>query len=130
MTLGDRVLVLVADDNKELRATTSLILREEGYEVVEAEDGEDALARLSAASFDVVLLDVLMPKTDGITVVESMVPNPPPPVVLVVTAYDIGNDIRIRLGSKVYKYLRKPVAPTQLIEVVGEAATLAKAAER
>lgn len=130
MTPGDRVLVLVAEDNEGLRATTSLILREDGYEVVEAEDGDDALARLSADSFDVALLDVRMPKTDGTTVVENMAPDPPPPVVVIVTAFDIDNDIRAKLGPKVYKYLRKPVAPTHLIEVVGEAARLAKAADQ
>ena len=128
MTADNRLLVLVADDNEALRATTSLILREEGYEVSEAEDGDDALARLSAASFDVALLDVRMPKMDGTTVVENMIPDPPPPAVVMVTAYDIENDVRARLGTRVFKYLRKPVAPALLIEVVGEAARLAKAA--
>jgi len=130
VTADNRLLVLVADDNEALRATTSLILREEGYEVSEAEDGDDALAMLSASSFDVALLDVRMPKMDGMTVVEHMIPGPPPPAVVVVTAYDIENDIRARLGTRVFKYLRKPVSPTQLIEVVGEAARLTKADPR
>jgi CheY-like chemotaxis protein len=120
--------VLVADDNEGIRATTSLILREEGYEVVEAVDGADALAKLAAASFDVALLDVQMPKQDGITVVENMFPEPPPPGVIMITAYDIGDGVRDRLGTRVYKYLRKPVTPAHLIDVVGEAATLSKAA--
>jgi len=128
VTPDHRFLVLVADDNEGLRVTTSLILREEGYEVSEAADGDDALAKLSAAPFDVALLDVRMPKTDGTTVVERMIPGPPPPAVVMVTAYDIENGIRARLGTRVFKYLRKPVAPAQLIEVVGEAARLARAA--
>ena len=130
MTPNDRVSALVADDNEGLRATTSLILREEGYVVVEAEDGQEALARLTAASFDVALLDVLMPKMDGITVVENIVPDPPPPVVIMITAYDIEDEIRSRLGARVYKYLRKPVAPGQLIDIVNEAAGLAGASSR
>jgi len=128
VTAGERYVVLVADDNEGLRATTSLILREAGYELVEAEDGDDALARLSTASFDVVLLDVRMPKADGTAVVENILPEPPPPVIVIVTAYDIESDVRAKLGNKVYRVLRKPVDPTQLIDVVGEAARLARAA--
>jgi len=122
-----RFLILVADDNEGIRDTTSLILRDEGYEVVEAQDGEGALAKLSATSFDVALLDVRMPKQDGIAVVEAMFPDPPPPAVVIVTAYDIGDDVRAKLGNKVYRYLRKPVSPVQLIDVVGKAARLARA---
>ena len=130
MTPGDSGLVLVADDNKGIRETISLILRDEGYEVVEAKDGEEALAKLATASFDVALLDVRMPITDGTSVVEALIPGPPPPGVVMVTAYEIGDDIRAKLGAKVYKYMRKPVAPVQLIDVVREAAMLTKRAGR
>src|SRR5687767_13554787 len=61
---GSRILVV--DDNDDNRYTLTLYLDLEGYHNVEvAEDGEAAIARLEREAFDLVLLDVLMPKVDG-----------------------------------------------------------------
>jgi CheY-like chemotaxis protein len=121
MTGGVEVLVLVADDNDGIRDTTAAILRSVGYTVTEAQDGEAALAELNQKPFDVCVLDVRMPKRDGISVVESIGPEPPPPVIVMASAYDFDSDLRRRLGTKVFKYLKKPVPPKELIETVGAA---------
>ncbi len=117
-----KVLVLVADDNVGIRDTTAAILMAVGYTVTEAEDGEAALETLTQQSFDVVLLDVQMPRRNGISVVEAMIPEPPPPMIMMVSAYDFDADLRERLGQKVFKYLKKPVPPKELIEAVHQAA--------
>src|SRR5438445_10947411 len=58
--------ILVVDDNDDNRYTLTLYLDLEGYTNIEsAHDGEEAIARLAAESFDLVLLDVMMPKVDG-----------------------------------------------------------------
>jgi len=63
-TPGARILVV--DDNDDNRYTLTLYLELEGYADIQiAEDGEQAIARLDKESFDVVLLDVMMPKVDG-----------------------------------------------------------------
>ncbi|HVB93878.1 MAG TPA: response regulator [Acidimicrobiales bacterium] len=116
-----KVLVLVADDNDGIRDTTAAILRSVGYTVTEATDGEDALAELNQQPFDVCVLDVRMPKRDGISVVESISPEPPPPMMVMASAYDFDSDLRQRLGTKVFKYLKKPVPPNELIETIGAA---------
>jgi CheY-like chemotaxis protein len=116
-----KVLVLVADDNDGIRDTTAAILRSVGYAVTEAQDGEAALAELNQKPFDVCVLDVRMPKRDGISVVETLRPGPPPPIIVMASAYDFDSDLRQRLGTKVFKYLKKPVPPKVLIETVGAA---------
>ena len=58
--------VLVIDDEKSIRATVREILEFEGYEIDEATDGEDALAKLQGKLYDVALCDIKMPKMDGI----------------------------------------------------------------
>ena len=116
-----KVLVLVADDNEGIRNTTAAILRDVGYTVTEAQDGEAALDALSQEPFDVALLDVRMPKLDGISVVTDLDPAPPPPVIVMVSAYDFGPDLRQHLGERVFKYLKKPVPPQELLEVVSSA---------
>ncbi|HEX4163393.1 MAG TPA: response regulator, partial [Acidimicrobiales bacterium] len=64
--------VLVADDNDDLRGSVCEILRAEGYEVTEADDGDTALASYSERPTSVVVLDVRMPRLDGIAMIEHM----------------------------------------------------------
>ncbi len=119
-----RILVLVADDNAGIRDTTAAILRAVGYTVTEASDGQAALEEIDKKRFDVVLLDVQMPRQDGIAVVETMIDDAPPPVIMMVSAYDFDTDLRHHLNQRVFKYLKKPVPPKELIEAVGQAARL------
>ena len=65
-------VILVVDDEVSIRRTLREILEYEDYAVDEAEDGEVALAKLRAHKFDVVLLDVKMPKKDGMEVLEAL----------------------------------------------------------
>lgn len=107
--------VLVVDDDEGIRTTVAEILRSEGYEVDEAEDGDVALEKLSRNDVGVLLLDIRMPRVDGIEVLEAL---DEPPVVLLVSAFTVTDEIRTRTEGKVFEYLRKPVAPDRLIRVV------------
>ncbi len=64
--------ILVADDEWEVRELVRTILEWENYVVVEAKDGEDALAQARATQPDLILLDVRMPKMNGLDVLESL----------------------------------------------------------
>ncbi len=67
---GQRVLVV--DDSKAVRAAVSLMLVSQGYAVVEAIDGEQALASLEAGGVDLVLTDLHMPNVDGFELISRM----------------------------------------------------------
>jgi len=121
MNGGVEVHVLVADDNDGIRDTTAAILRAVGYTVTEAQDGEAALAELNQKPFDVVVLDERMPKLNGTEVVRTLSPEPPPPIIMMASAYDFDSDLRQSLGQRVFRYLKKPVAPKVLIEAVSAA---------
>ena len=101
--------------------TTAAILRSVGYTVTEAQDREVALEELAQKQFDVVVLDERMPKLNGTEVVRTLSPVPPPPVIMMASAYDFDLDFQQSLGQRVFKYLKKPVPPKVLIEAVGEA---------
>jgi len=111
---------MIADDDANLRLTAAEILRHEGYEVVEAANGEEALSQLNELPVSIVVLDVRMPKKDGLSVLDAL--ESPPPVVLLISAYEFESDDRARVKSKVFRYLRKPVPPLSLIDAVSEAA--------
>src|SRR5437868_12100667 len=63
--------ILIVDDQRNMRTTTALVLRQQGYQVTEAESGEAALSRLLAEPFDVVLTDLKMAPLDGLAVLRG-----------------------------------------------------------
>ncbi|MHB8330345.1 MAG: response regulator [Acidimicrobiales bacterium] len=116
--------VLVADDDYGVRSTMVEILTDAGYEVAGAENGTVALEKLRLDYVSVLVLDIRMPDVEGIGVLDAL--DHYPPVVLLVSAFSIDDSMRERVGGKVFKYLRKPVAPLRLLEVVAAAAEQAR----
>jgi two-component system, OmpR family, response regulator PhoP len=112
--------LLLIEDHHEVRQSTAAILRRAGYTVIEAPDGVEALLSLSAEPIDVILLDVALPRLDGITLLETQY-SPPPVIVVSALEYFSEEALQVRFGSKVFAFLQKPVAPERLLAVVAEA---------
>jgi sigma-B regulation protein RsbU (phosphoserine phosphatase) len=124
---GEGPRILVVDDNDDNRYTLTLHLDLEGYTNVEtAQDGEEAIARLEAASFDLVLLDVMMPKVDGyqvLTWIKDQARLRDLPVIMISALNEMTSMVRcIELGA--VDYLLKPFNPALLQARLG--ATLEK----
>lgn len=115
--------MLIVEDEPALRETLRVIFRLHGYGTVEAEDGDSALRILGdgKAAVDVVILDLQLPKLNGVSLLERI--DPPPPIVIVHSAFDFysPNEIVEGMGSKVFRMVRKPVPPPQLLSTVAEA---------
>ena len=107
--------VLVIDDEADVRWTMAEVLRSAGFSVAEAEDGDIAFRMLSAHRYRMILLDIRMPKRDGVSLVEALDTVPP---VVVHSAYSLDASERERLGSSVVGYLDKPVSPQKLLRAV------------
>jgi two-component system OmpR family response regulator len=69
--------ILVVDDDPYLRDIYQETLTDEGYEVDLADDGETGAAKLQQGGYDLCLLDIMLPKIDGLGVLESLTNNPP-----------------------------------------------------
>src|SRR5918998_6355051 len=113
----DTPRILVVDDNDDNRYTLTLYLELEGYtKVTVAEDGEQAIAMLRADRFDLVLLDVMMPKVDGYQVLTWAREQPALaelPVIMISALNEIDSVVRcIELGA--LDYLLKPFNPVLL----------------
>jgi|GEM_PF-3786502 len=113
--------VLVAEDDAAVRATTKEVLETYGYDVIEAADGEEALKLLKEHPVEVLLLDMVMPRRDGIWLLDHI--DPPPPVVIVFSAFEYISEAEVqdRAGAKVFQCVRKPVSPDRLLDTVVEA---------
>ena len=125
--ITERPRILVVDDNDDNRYTLTLYLELEGYTNIEtAQDGEEAIARLQAERFDLVLLDLQMPKVDGYQVLawlKSEAPLRDLPVIMISALNEMNSVVRcIELGA--VDYLLKPFNPVLLKARLG--ATLEK----
>jgi sigma-B regulation protein RsbU (phosphoserine phosphatase) len=120
MMSGPRLLVV--DDNEDNRYTLTLQLELEGYQnIAAAEDGEEALGLLAEQEFDLVLLDVMMPKIDGYQVLQKLKAEGrlhSLPVIMISALNEIASVVRcIELGAE--DYLPKPFDPVLLRARVG-----------
>jgi two-component system cell cycle response regulator len=116
-------VVLVAEDSAVIRAVLGEQLRSSGYQVVEADDGEQAMAVSRRERPDVVLLDVEMPRLDGHAVLASLKADPEladVPVVFVTSRVTTDDVVEgLRLGA--HDYLRKPFEGSELLARVSAA---------
>jgi DNA-binding response OmpR family regulator len=81
--------ILVADDDQSIRHLLGTIIRREGFDVDTVADGVEAIEKLAAHDYAVILLDLMMPRRDGFEVIEYLKSHHPrtKPVVLVISAY-------------------------------------------
>jgi DNA-binding NtrC family response regulator len=101
--------ILVVDDEHIFRRETKLFLQEEGYDVGEAGSGEEALDALTRRDWDVLLLDLALPKMSGLEVLQQVHERSPDTLVIVVTAFaSLESAVQaLRLGA--FDYLTKPL---------------------
>lgn len=107
--------ILVVEDFAPMRGTLERALRGAGFAVDGASDGEEALYHLKEAVHDVVILDLMLPQVDGLTVLRRMRAAANPAHVLVLTARDAVDDRVAALDLGADDYLVKPFALTELL---------------
>lgn len=106
--------ILVVDDDQAVRDSLARSLRYSGYEVTTANDGVDALARLSALRPDAVIMDVMMPRLDGLETTRSLRASGNDVPILVLTARDAVGDRVDGLDAGADDYMAKPFSFDEL----------------
>jgi two-component system response regulator MprA len=107
--------ILVVDDDAALLRALRRVLVAHGFDVEVAENGTDALAQIRTRSFDAVVLDVMMPGSDGIEVCETLRRGGDALPVLMLTARDAVRDRVVGLEAGADDYLVKPFANEELV---------------
>jgi DNA-binding response OmpR family regulator len=112
--------ILVVDDDPVIQKLLTVNFEMEGYRVVTAGDGEDGLQRIADIRPDIVLLDVMMPRMDGVEVVRRLKSDESTsaiPVILL-SAKAQANDISGGLDAGADDYITKPFDPLELLDKV------------
>jgi DNA-binding response OmpR family regulator len=110
--------ILVAEDERDIRELINFTLRLNGYEVVSASDGEEALELALKEYPDLVLLDIRMPRLNGYEVCKLIKGNEATKHIPVVFLTAKGQENEVELGMKAgaTDYILKPFSPDQLVE--------------
>jgi DNA-binding response OmpR family regulator len=109
--VGTRILTV--EDDERIRTAVRLALEDEGWNVTEADNGEDALNAFAREPADVVLIDIMLPGMDGFEVCRAIRHDSDVPIVMV-TARDDTHDVVAGLEAGADDYLTKPFAPKEL----------------
>lgn len=110
--------ILIADDAAFMRTRCSRLLREQGYDVVEAADGAEALEKFKQAKPDAVLLDITMPKMNGITALEEIMKVNPRARVAMVTAIGQRTMVMNAIKAGARDFVVKPFDATVVLATV------------
>ncbi|MET8868751.1 response regulator transcription factor [Nonomuraea sp. NPDC004580] len=113
--MSEPARLLVVDDEPALREALQSSLEFEGYKVATADDGQQALDALAAETYDAVLLDVMMPRLDGLTACRRLRSSGNPVPVLMLTARDAVGDRVSGLDAGADDYLVKPFELDELL---------------
>ena len=106
--------ILVADDEKEIRELLRLYLENSGYQVVEAEDGQQALDKMNRMHIDLCILDIMMPKVNGYHVLQELRKESNIPVIIL-SAKDADTEKILGLNLGADDYMVKPFNPLEVV---------------
>jgi DNA-binding NtrC family response regulator len=116
----DTTTILIADDEEGMRLSMSGILELEGYTVVTAEDGTEALERVRAMHIDIAFLDIRMPGMNGVETFKAIKKASPHTVVIMMTAYAVNDLIKEAVVEGAYTCIHKPFDMDTVIATIRE----------
>jgi two-component system phosphate regulon sensor histidine kinase PhoR len=122
--MSEPARVLVVDDEEGIRTGCARILESEGFEVESAEDGVEGLSKLEHASFDLGLIDLMMPGIDGMELLNRIREKDPAMLTIVITGYATVETAVEAMKRGAYDYVPKPFTPDELLAVVNRAVEL------
>jgi CheY-like chemotaxis protein/anti-sigma regulatory factor (Ser/Thr protein kinase) len=112
--------VLVVEDDPQVRSVVCAILSRDGLSLETAADGEQALERVQGEHFDLVLLDVGLPRLDGLSVLERLQKLENPPKTIMMTGSEAPETVLRAARAQACRYVTKPVDAHVLIDLVHE----------
>lgn len=114
--------VLVVDDSASMRQMVVFTVRQGGFEVMEAVDGQDALNKLQQSPVDLVITDLNMPVMDGITLIRNarMLPSMKTKPILMLTTEGLASRKEEGKAAGATGWLVKPFDPDKLLQTIGK----------
>ncbi len=116
----DKINILVAEDEADLREILKVTLEQEGYRAILASDGDEAIEKIEEKSFQMALIDIKMPGVSGKELVSKIKQiDPLMPIVIVTGSPDFEEEMSLK--KQVYEYIYKPFRLNELVGIVKRA---------
>jgi DNA-binding response OmpR family regulator len=118
MGVGGKAVILVVDDEPGVLKTLAMVLEQAGYSVLTLDKGREALDMVAGVAIDLALIDVNMPRMDGIAVGREIRKKLPNCKILLITGSAAGSDriIAARTEGLEFDVVAKPIPPEELLE--------------
>src|SRR5260370_42405993 len=110
-----QVHILVVDDERNIRNNLGMVLEAEGYKVDKASNGDDALLQVKAGLYDIVFVDIQMPKMDGLELLRYLRGLRPKMPVVMLTAYGTVSRAAGALKPGAVDFINKPFNPRNIL---------------
>lgn len=107
--------IIVAEDEPDIRVLYAKVLRQNGYEILEANDGEEVLTLLGSHSVDLIISDVMMPRMDGYEMVKALRQMRTTTPILLITAKDSFLDMQQGFLTGADDYMTKPININEMV---------------
>jgi DNA-binding response OmpR family regulator len=112
--------ILIADDEPYVQRSLEFVLKKEGFEVVTAVNGEDALRKIREFKPKIVFLDLMMPKMNGVEACKEIKSDPSLRniyvIILTAKGQEADRDMGLRAGAD--NYITKPFSPKEIVQMV------------
>ena len=110
--------IMVVDDDKGMRVTLEAIIEDEGYDVVVAENGYQAIELAKETTFALIIMDINMPGINGVETHREIQKLNPSAVVVMMTGFSVEELLKEALKEGAYAVMYKPLAIEQIIEII------------
>lgn len=121
--------LLIVDDNPELREALKNILEDEGYDVDLAEDGDVALEKTKDSDYDVICMDMVMPKRSGLETIKEIRKFNKMVSIFILTAFDVFDEVEPEADKEdIYFIMTKPFRSEELLKVIKKGVSRKKVA--
>jgi len=125
--MGNPAKILVVDDDENIRKTLTAILKNEGYIVDAAQNGNEAIKKTQTAAYNVALIDIRLPDMEGIDLLAKIKDAVPKTRKIIITGYPTLKNAIAAVNKKADAYLMKPVDIDKLLETIHEQLKLQEA---
>lgn len=112
--------ILVVDDDKDMTATLTLVLNEEGYEAIAAYNGHEAIEAVTEKRFDLILMDIKMPGLNGVETYKEIRKIRPGVPVVMMTAYAVEDLVKEALEHSAREVIYKPFDTEEMLELINK----------
>lgn len=113
--------ILIVDDDEDIRTTLKEAVKNWGFSVSDAKDGEQAILKLMGEHFDIVISDLMMPGLDGLTLLQKTTELDKEILVIIITGYATIETAVKAINAGAYDYIAKPFSLDELMVVIRNA---------